>query len=228
MKNIIPKLKLIAAIALIPHLSKAQVIDFYTPEDSGVIVGTFSSYLFDGFNNQTGSSVNVSDTSWLDGNFNRMSNPWDTGSMIYLDFGANYADIRISSLWVGYIADGGAFSAPYATDLWWDTNTDSTKDGVTDTALLNSFNGLEVTNSSSFQWVETSTAIASPITPAARYLIITTVVPPDPLAYSALRGGSEFLFQATVIPEPSYAAGLLGLGVFVLMLRRKRLSLKQR
>ena len=88
----------------------------------------------------------------------------------YIDFGPDYADIRITATWTQYRAWSGGDHAPYEL-LWWDDDNDNINDnGIIETSLnFNSAIGLP--NTGTELWVEDWNQNPSPITPQQRYLI---------------------------------------------------------
>lgn len=90
----------------------------------------------------------------------------------YIDFGSNYADVRIVETWTRYApyvsgAQGG-FGA-----MWWDDDNDTTNDGTTESGLnWGSAGSPSYINQQ--QWIQDVDLGGSPITPQGRYLIIDT------------------------------------------------------
>jgi len=95
----------------------------------------------------------------------------------YIDFGANYANVRILETWTRYRPySGGDYSGFGA--MWWDDDTDTTNDGTSENTLDWQI-ATGVSNISSQQWVQDVDCSGSPITPAARYLIVNTGASPS-------------------------------------------------
>lgn len=90
----------------------------------------------------------------------------------YIDFGPAWANLRITGTWTRYMPLTTASYSGFGV-MWWDNDTDAVNDGVTATGL--NFCTAQGLNTGSTQpWVRDVDAIASPITPQGRYLIINT------------------------------------------------------
>lgn len=91
----------------------------------------------------------------------------------YIDFGANYANVRIIGTWTRYMPYTTGSYSGFGT-MWWDDDTDSTNDdGVTETGL--NFGTAQSINTGSNQpWEQDTNHDGAPITPQRRYLIIST------------------------------------------------------
>ncbi|WP_135553612.1 Ig-like domain-containing protein [Paenibacillus cymbidii] len=89
----------------------------------------------------------------------------------YIDFGPDWADIRISSTWTKYRPYSAGNHTPYS-QLWWDDDKDTTNDsGLTETRFnFNSAQSLPFLATA--QWKMDTNANAVPIVPQARYLVL--------------------------------------------------------
>ncbi|MEM7106775.1 MAG: fibronectin type III domain-containing protein, partial [Bacteroidota bacterium] len=88
----------------------------------------------------------------------------------YIDFGPNYATLRITSSWTLYMPWSPGDQTPHA-QVWWDDDNDNINDdGTIETRLsFNSAQGLP--NAGGELWVRDGDFSADPIIPAGRYLI---------------------------------------------------------
>jgi hypothetical protein len=89
----------------------------------------------------------------------------------YIDFGANWADVRITATWTLYRAWSAGDQSGYAT-MWWDDDYDNVNDnGVTESVL--DFNSAQsIPNVSYTQWIQDVDCSSAPVAPQGRYLII--------------------------------------------------------
>ena len=110
----------------------------------------------------------------------------------YVDFGANFAKVRITGTWTRYMPYTTASYAGFGT-MWWDDDNDSTNDnGVTATGL--NFCTAQSLNTGAGQpWVQDTDNSSTPITPQRRYLIIGTGSAPAARA-------NEFVFTGYTVP----------------------------
>lgn len=99
--------------------------------------------------------------------------PTYTSRQGYIDFGDNWADIRIIGTWTQYRSSTTGNQSGYAA-LWWDDDNDNVNDsGLAENTLK--FNSAQnVTSSSSQLWIRDADCSASPITPKGRYLILSS------------------------------------------------------
>ena len=90
----------------------------------------------------------------------------------YIDFGADYADIRIVGTWTRWrpSSAGDYYGFPA---MWWDDDKDTTNDGTSENTL-DWANATGVPYSGDQQWIQDVDCSASPITPAGRYLVVST------------------------------------------------------
>lgn len=95
----------------------------------------------------------------------------------YIDFGPDWADVRITGTWTRYMPYTTASYSGFGT-MWWDDDNDATNDdGVTATGL--NFGTAQSLNTGSGQpWVQDTDHVAAPIAPQRRYLIIDTASAP--------------------------------------------------
>jgi len=98
----------------------------------------------------------------------------------YIDFGPDYADIRICQTWTRYRPySSGTFSG-FPT-MWWDDDNDTTNDGTSENTLNWQY-GVDVSNGSGQLWVIDVDASDSPVAPQARYLVIGVSSTPEDAA----------------------------------------------
>ncbi|TRX59610.1 hypothetical protein FNH22_10720, partial [Fulvivirga sp. M361] len=99
----------------------------------------------------------------------------------YIDFGPDYADLRITSTWTQYRPNSQGDQTPYAL-VWWDDDNDDVNDnGVVTTAInFNTAQGLA--NVGSLLWVQDTDHSNAPITPLRRYLVLRSA---DPMGWRA-------------------------------------------
>ncbi|MDB6095523.1 MAG: hypothetical protein JWM32_3085 [Verrucomicrobia bacterium] len=110
----------------------------------------------------------------------------------YVDFGPNYAKVRITGTWTRYMPFTTG-SNPGFGAMWWDDDNDSTNDnGVTATGL--NFGTAQGLNTGSAQpWVQDSNNSSAPVAPQRRYLLINTGSAPATRA-------NEFVFVGYMLP----------------------------
>ena len=100
----------------------------------------------------------------------------DTGTayanrFFYVDFGPDWASLRIAELWTRYRPFSGGSYGGFAS-LWWDDDTDTVNDGSSATGF-NFATAQALSNVGNQQWVR-DREFAVPVTPAGRYLVIHT------------------------------------------------------
>ncbi|WP_164821663.1 Ig-like domain-containing protein [Paenibacillus koleovorans] len=96
---------------------------------------------------------------------------YSTSRVGYIDFGPNWANVRITATWTKYRASSTGNMTPY-TELWWDDDIDMTNDGTTETRInFNSVQSLPNTGSTT-PWIRDSDVSSSPVAPAGRYLLL--------------------------------------------------------
>ncbi|RED51157.1 Ig-like domain-containing protein [Cohnella lupini] len=97
--------------------------------------------------------------------------PYYAGRAGYVDFGPDWANVRIESTWTKYYAYTTGNQTPYA-ELWWDDDTDTVNDsGLTETDInFNSAQGLNT--GSAAPWVRDSNLAGNPLVPEGRYLML--------------------------------------------------------
>lgn len=109
----------------------------------------------------------------------------------YVDFGANYAKVRLTGMWTRYRPYSGGNHGGFGA-MWWDNDTDAVNDGTTVIGLnFGSTQGLA--NVGTQEWARDVDLSASPVTPANRYLIINTGSAPTTRA-------NEFAFTGYIVP----------------------------
>ncbi|MBO9608335.1 MAG: Ig-like domain-containing protein, partial [Paenibacillaceae bacterium] len=97
--------------------------------------------------------------------------PYYTSRVGYIDFGPDWANIRIVSTWTKYRTFSNGDQAPYE-ELWWDDDNDKTNDsGLTETRInFNSAQGLATGGTA--PWIRDADVSASPVVPEGRYLLL--------------------------------------------------------
>jgi hypothetical protein len=125
------------------------------------------------------------------------SNRWG-----YVDFGTNYANVRIYETWTGYRPSSGSHSTSPFPQCFWSPNITTNTVGTTPETQINFLTAASVTSSSSILWYRDwqSANAQTAITPPERYLILNSATPMSGRA-------TEFLFVGEVLPEPT---GVLG------------------
>ena len=117
----------------------------------------------------------------------------------YVDFGADYANVRITGTWTLYAPWSGGDHDHFA-ELWWDDDTDDVNDGTVESRL--NFNTAQnLPNTGDELWVEDTNYELTPITPQAQYLILRTP--------SAMRPGPKEHAFVGYIESPPEAPSLL-------------------
>ena len=117
----------------------------------------------------------------------------------YVDFGADYANVRITGTWTLYAPWSGGDHDRFA-ELWWDDDTDDVNDGTVESRL--NFNTAQnLPNTGDELWVEDTNYELTPITPPAQYLILRTP--------SAMRPGPKEHAFVGYIESPPEAPSLL-------------------
>lgn len=116
--------------------------------------------------------------------------PYYAGRVGYVDFGSDWANIRIASVWTKYLAWSSGNQTPYA-ELWWDDDTDTVNDsGLTETGInFNSAQGLST--GASAPWVRDADFTGNPVAPQGRYLLLRA---PNPMTNRA----TEYAFVGWV------------------------------
>jgi hypothetical protein len=114
-----------------------------------------------------------------------------TNRFWYIDFGANWAKVRITQMWTRYRPNSPGSVSGYAS-LWCDDDKDTTNDGVT-ASTMNFATAQSLPNVSTQKWVQDRDFTGSPITPQGRYLVIST-------GSSVTDRPNEFAFVGYVVP----------------------------
>ena len=90
----------------------------------------------------------------------------------YVDFGPNWAKLRITQMWTRYRPNSpGSFSG--FAGLWWDDDIDTVNDGTT-AGTMNFATAQNVANLSTQQWIRDRDFSSAPIVPQGRYLVVST------------------------------------------------------
>jgi hypothetical protein len=121
------------------------------------------------------------------------SNRWG-----YVDFGTNYAKVRIYETWTGYRPSSGSHTASPFPQCFWSSNITTNTVGTIPEAQINFLTATSVTSSSSILWYRDWQAAPaqSAITPPKRYLILNSATPMSSRA-------TEFVFVGEVLPAPT-------------------------
>ena len=119
----------------------------------------------------------------------------------YIDFGADWRNIRIASTWTQYRVSSGGAQTPFAS-LWWDDDTDNVNDNGVAETTLNFNTAASVAEVNYLQWIRDVDCSLAPITPKAHYLIVASGPAPTGRA-------TEFAFVGYVIANiaPAVSAG---------------------
>lgn len=107
----------------------------------------------------------------------------------YIDFGPDWAKVRITGMWTRWRPYSAGTYSGFPT-MWWDDDKDTTNDGTTATGL--NFASGTVTGSSD-QWKQDADFTSAPVTPAGRYLMVSTGSSPTDRA-------NEFAFSGYTVP----------------------------
>ncbi|MCF3651699.1 right-handed parallel beta-helix repeat-containing protein [Synoicihabitans lomoniglobus] len=109
----------------------------------------------------------------------------------YMDFGADYANVRIVAMWTRYRPSSpGSFSG--FDGMWWDNDNDNVNDGTTATGM-NFGTAQDMPSTSEQLWVQDADFSGAPITPPSRYLLVSTGSTPTDR-------GNEFAFVGYIVP----------------------------
>ena len=109
----------------------------------------------------------------------------------YIDFGPNYANLRITQMWTRYRPSSGGNHPGFAM-MWWDDDNDNVNDGTT-AATMNFNTGQSVPHVGSQQWIQDRDFTATPITPPHRYLVVSVGATTDDRP-------NEFAFVGYIVP----------------------------
>jgi len=90
----------------------------------------------------------------------------------YIDFGADYAKVRITGMWTRYRPYSGGSYAGFPA-MWWDDDKDTTNDGTTATGLKFA-SAQSLPEIGTQQWAQDADLSAAPVTPPGRYLLVST------------------------------------------------------
>jgi hypothetical protein len=96
---------------------------------------------------------------------------YNGGRVGYMDFGADWSKVRISSTWTKYRVSSSGDQSPYA-ELWWDNDINSVIDSVYMENRINFNTAKGLSTGSTTPWVLDSAVSGSPVTPMARYLLV--------------------------------------------------------
>jgi hypothetical protein len=96
--------------------------------------------------------------------------PYYASRVGYIDFGPDWANVRISATWTRYRASSVGNQTPYES-LWWDMDMNTTNDlNLTETRL--NFNTAQGLSTGSLEpWIQDRDLSAAPVAPRARYLL---------------------------------------------------------
>jgi hypothetical protein len=137
---------------------------------------------------------------------------WDkAGGVGYLDFGGNYADVKIEQVWTHNMPWRSGPAFPFAA-AWWGDTPSATPTALTETQInfqTQAFPG----GGSVGLWLKDSDFTANPIVPRGRYLMLQAPA----VTYD---DSNEFALVGTV-PEPA-SLGLLGAIAGGLLMRRRQ------
>lgn len=109
----------------------------------------------------------------------------------YIDFGPNWAKVRITGMWTRYRPWSGGSYAGFAT-MWWDSNNDNVNSGTT-APTLNFGTAQGVPHINAQQWFRDRDFSSAPVTPLGRYLIVSTGPAPS-------NRPNEFVFVGYTVP----------------------------
>lgn len=145
---------------------------------------------------------------WSDGYSSCMYNGGATG---YFDFGEDWQNIRIAQTWTRYRAyTNETYVVPELT-MWWDDDTDTVNDGVAETVLDFGQHTFTASVGNNWLWFQDVDTSAAPVSPAGRYLLITT--PED------VTGQMNEFAWIGYVPEP-VSMVLLAVGGVAILRRR--------
>ncbi|OAS15259.1 Ig-like domain-containing protein [Paenibacillus oryzisoli] len=88
----------------------------------------------------------------------------------YIDFGADWSKVRITSTWTKYRASSSGNQTPYAI-LWWDDDTDTANDNGFAETRINFNSALNLSTGSTTPWIKDNDVSSNPVAPKARYLL---------------------------------------------------------
>jgi hypothetical protein len=89
----------------------------------------------------------------------------------FIDFGPSWAKLRIVGMWTRYRPFSGGSYTGFAA-MWWDDDADTVNDGIPATNL-NFGTAQNLPSIAGQQWVR-DRAFSTPVTPAGRYLVVST------------------------------------------------------
>ncbi len=166
-----------------PGGNPSHTLQLIVPTDAGAAVGSPPfpmNYAFDGnvaYNASTGE---------LSGGSTGELAPYYANRYGYIDFGPNWANVRIAETWTYYRAWSHDDSKPYV-ELWWDSNKDTVNDSGLSETSINFNTALNLNTLGSEKWILDGRYM-NPITPKARYLILKspTVTTQRALEYAIL------------------------------------------
>jgi hypothetical protein len=96
----------------------------------------------------------------------------------YIDFGTNWANVRIVQTWTRYRPNSpGSYSGLSSATMWWDDENNTSNEGGSgyEEDGLDWGTATSVSNSGSQLWIkDVDHGIGSPITPLGRYLVVGT------------------------------------------------------
>lgn len=130
---------------------------------------------------------------------------WQSGGIIYLDFGPDWEGLQIESTWTKYMQWSTPGTNPFAR-VEWDTDRD--KDNGTAGAAGFNFNSRMPQE---WTWLCDTDLSANPSVAKGRYLLME-------FGPNGIKGANEYAFVA--VPEPA-SLTLLGAGAAALLIRKR-------
>jgi len=150
----------------------------------------------------------------------------------YMDFGPDFADIRIVEGWTQYPTNTNGDAVPYQDADWTDIFPGSWPGSIGNpanipetTITFNSATGLSTGGAE--PWYRDFDVTATPITPPARYLMLQAGITSNRGKEYAFVGYLASEQSDDAIPEPA-TMGLLAIGGVAALLRRRRRGASQR
>ena len=98
--------------------------------------------------------------------------PYYSDRLGYIDFGPDWAQVRITSTWTQYRQWSLGDQTPYA-ELWWDDDIDSINDGFSE-SWVNFNTAQDLETGATEPWLQDRDFSIVPVTPKARYLLCRT------------------------------------------------------
>ncbi|RZJ12534.1 MAG: hypothetical protein EOP39_03360 [Rubrivivax sp.] len=155
--------------ALSPHAASAQsTATLFKPPAAGTASGSGYFPLNLAFDGQPTLDATGKPTSGLGGE----DAPGWSSRTGYIDFGPNWASVRIVATWTRYRAWSSGDQTPFV-ELWWDDDTDNVNDSRLNETALN-FNTAKAlaTDGQQEPWIRDVDVSARPVAPRGRYLLL--------------------------------------------------------